>query len=212
MKIGLITENSQCTKNNIIYESLKNAVDYEIINFGMLENDNELTYVQAGLLSAILLNSKCVDFIVTGCGTGRGAMMSLNSYPNVTCGLAENDLDAYLFNRINAGNAISIPYAKNFGWGSELNLVNIFEKLFSEGFGSGYPKERYVSESKNRKLLNDIKNVTHKRMIDILTSIDQEFLFNTINRKQFVDYFFEHSKDKKMTEYLKKVLNTKKSA
>ncbi len=211
MKIGLITENSQCTKNNIIYESLKNAVDYEIINFGMLENDNELTYVQAGLLSAILLNSKCVDFIVTGCGTGIGAMMSLNSYPNVTCGLAENDVDAYLFNRINAGNAISIPYAKGFGWGSELNLVNIFVKLFSDGFGSGYPKERYESESKNRKLLNEIKNVTHKSMMDILTSIDQEFLYNTINRKQFIDYFFEHSKDKEITEYLKNVLNTKKS-
>ena len=49
-------------------------------------------------------------------------------------------------------------------------------------------------------------------LIDLCEILDQEFLFNTINRKQFVDYFFEHSKDKKMTEYLKKVLNTKKSA
>ena len=48
-------------------------------------------------------------------------------------------------------------------------------------------------------------------MMDILTSIDQEFLFKTINRKQFIDYFFENSKDKEMKEYLKNVLNTKKS-
>ena len=125
MKIGLITENSQAGKNNIILNSIKKSCNYEVINFGTFEGGNSLTYVQAGLLSAILLNTKCVDFIVTGCGTGEGAMMSLNSFPGVTCGLIASPLDAYLFSQINAGNAISIPYAKGFGWGSELNLYRL---------------------------------------------------------------------------------------
>lgn len=210
MKIGLITENSQASKNEIIYNCLKNNTNNEVINFGMLEGDNNLTYVQVGLLGAILLNTKCVDFIVTGCGTGEGAMMSMNSFPNVTCGLIENPLDAYLFSQINAGNAISIPYAKSFGWGSELNLDYIFEKLFSSSFGGGYPKERVIPEQTNKKILDEMKKITHRPLIDILKNIDQKFLFETINRKQFIDYFFLNSKDKEITNYLKNVINSYK--
>ena len=211
MKIGLITENSQCSKNNIIYECLKSSTDYEIINFGMKENDNVLTYVQAGLLSAILLNSGCVDFIVTGCGTGEGAMMSLNSYPGVSCGLIETPLDAFLFSQINAGNAVSIPYAKGFGWGSEINLKYIFENLFKSEFGGGYPKERYESEKFNREKLLEIKKITHVSLVEILNKIDQKFLFDTINRDEFKKYFFENAKDKEIKEIINKVLNFKKN-
>jgi len=75
MKIALINENSQAAKNEIIYNSLKNTVEpmgHEVLNFGMYSADDEtqLTYVMNGLLAAILLNSKAVDFVVTGCGTG----------------------------------------------------------------------------------------------------------------------------------------------
>lgn len=206
MKIGLINENSQCTKNNIIYESLKRKVSHEIINFGMKEGDNNLTYVQVGLLGAILLNTGCVDFIVTGCGTGEGAMMSMNSFPGVTCGLVETPLDAYLFSQINAGNAISIPFAKGFGWGSELTLDYIFEKLFSSPFGGGYPIERREPEQRNKKILDEVKKVTHKKLIDILKEIDQDFLYETINRESFINYYFDNNNDKEVSEYLKKVL------
>lgn len=210
MKIGLINEISQYNKNGIIYDSLKKSTKHEVINFGMKEGDKDLTYVQVGLLSAILLNTKCVDFIVTGCGTGEGAMMSLNSYPNVTCGLVETPLDAYLFSQINAGNAISIPYAKGFGWGSELNLNYIFEKIFNNEFGMGYPKERYESEKYNREKLNEIKKITYTKMIDILKNIDQDFLYDTIDRKDFLDYFFLYSKDEEISNYIKNLINYKK--
>ena len=139
MKIAIINENSQVTKNKIIYDALKPIADkkgYEIYNYGMENPDEEnLTYVQAGLLSAILINSKAVDFIITGCGTGEGAMLALNSFPNVLCGHIEDPTDAYLFSQINAGNAVAIGYAKGFGWGSELTLTYIFEKLFESDFG-----------------------------------------------------------------------------
>jgi len=206
MKIGLITENSQASKNEIIMNSLKRSCNNEIINFGTFEGKNNLTYVQVGLLSAILLNTKCVDFIVTGCGTGEGAMMSLNAFPGVTCGLITSPLDAYLFSQINAGNAVSIPYAKGFGWGSELELNYIFEKMFSSEFGGGYPKERSESEKFNRDKLNEIKTITHRPLIEILKSIDKEFLYETINREEFINYFFDNSKDEEITDYLKNIL------
>ena len=105
MKIALINENSQAAKNEIIYNSLKNTVEpmgHEVLNFGMYSADDEtqLTYVMNGLLAAILLNSKAVDFVVTGCGTGEGAMLALNSFPGVLCGHVTSPLDAYLLDRL----------------------------------------------------------------------------------------------------------------
>lgn len=211
MRIALINENSQVSKNSIIYNELKKVCDkkgYELYNYGMESvDDRPLTYPQVGLLAGILINSKAVDFIVTGCGTGEGAMMALNSFPNVQCGLVIDPTDAYLFSQINGGNAISIPYAKGFGWGSEVTLGYIFEKLFSSEFGGGYPIERKESEQRNKKVLDDMKKITHNSMIDILKNIDQEFLKETIDRVNFKDNFFENSKDQEITEYLSKILN-----
>lgn len=210
MKIALINENSQASKNAIIYEALKKVADkkgFEVYNYGM-ENteENNLTYVQAGLLAAILINSKAADFIVTGCGTGEGACLTLNSFPNVLCGHIVDPTDAYLFSQINAGNAIAMGFAKGFGWGSELTLTYTFEKLFETDFGGGYPKERVVPEQANKKILDEVKKITHKDMITILKEIDQEFLYQTINREQFKKYFFENAEDGEIKEYIAKIL------
>ena len=66
------------------------------------------------------LNSGAADFVVTGCGTGEGAMLALNSFPGVICGHVVDPSDAYMFMQINDGNAIALPFAKGFGWGAEL--------------------------------------------------------------------------------------------
>lgn len=197
MKIGLINENSQAGKNKIIYNELvKNAKGNEIFNYS---NENtKLTYVQVGLLAAILLNSKAVDFVITGCGTGEGAMLALNSFPGVLCGHVQDPLDAYLFTQINNGNAIAIPFAKGYGWGGELQLDYIFEKLFSEEFGNGYPKERVVSEQKNKKILDEVKKITYKPMKEILDEIDQALLLETINTPEFKIQFFENAQDEEL--------------
>lgn len=211
MKIALINENSQVSKNQIIYNSLKKIADkynHEVFNYGMInENDENLTYVQVGLMAAILINSKSVDFVVTGCGTGSGAMLAANSFPNMFCGLIIDPTDAYLFSQINAGNAISIPYAKGFGWGAELTLENIFNELFKTNFGGGYPLERSVPERANREILFNLKTKTNKDMLTILKEIDQDFLKQTINRKSFKDNFFNHAKDQEIIDYIKTILD-----
>ena len=84
MKIALINENSQAAKNGIIEAALKKVVEpmgHEVVNYGMYAADDaaQLTYVQCGILAAILLNSGAADYVITGCGTGEGAMLALNS-------------------------------------------------------------------------------------------------------------------------------------
>lgn len=210
MKIALIMENSQAAKNELVYNTLKNTVEpfgHTVDNYGMFNSeDKSLTYVQNGLLAGILLNSGACDFVVTGCGTGMGAMLALNSFPNVSCGLIVDPTDAFLFGQINDGNAISLPYAKGFGWAAEVNLSYIFEKLFSGERGLGYPRERAIPMKANREILKNVKKITHTPMIDILKQIDRDFLLQTIDRPAFKELFFANAKDEEIIEFIKAIL------
>ena len=162
-----------------------------------------------GLLSAILLNSKAADYVVTGCGTGEGAMLACNSFPGVLCGhIVDVDVeDAYMFAQINDGNAIAMPFAKGFGWGAELHLQYVFEKLFGCESGGGYPKERVIPEQRNKKILDEVKKITHTDMMTILKNIDQDFLKTAISGEKFQEYFFANCQVPEIAEYLKSVLN-----
>lgn len=211
MRIALINENSQASKNEMIFgilEKVAKKFGHEVINYGMFgsEDNHTLTYVKNGLLSAILLNSKTVDFVVTGCGTGEGAMLALNSFPNVLCGLIVDPSDAYMFRQINNGNAISIPFAKGFGWGAELLLEQIFTELLKCEGGNGYPKERAIPEKENKLILDNVKNITHQSIYYILENIDKNFLKETINYDLFKKDYFKNSKDKKMNNILREIL------
>lgn len=211
MKIAIINENSQAAKNEIIFEKLSAAAKkygHEVKNYGMFgsEDKHSLTYVQAGLLTAILLNSGAADFVVTGCGTGEGACLACNSFPNVLCGHIVDASDAFMFREINDGNAISLPFAKGFGWGGELVLEQIFENLLKTNGGNGYPKERVIPEQANKKILDNVKKVTHQDMVYILKHIDQKFLKDTVDYPFFRENFFKDCKDKKIASEIKKLL------
>mgnify|MGYP000606263450 FL=1 len=211
MKIALINENSQAAKNAMVYENLKKVADakgYEVVNYGMYSADDaaQLTYVQCGILAAILLNSGAADFVVTGCGTGEGAMLALNSFPGVLCGHIVDPSDAFMFSQINAGNAVALPFAKGFGWGAELNLQYCFEKLFCTEPGGGYPPERVVPEQRNKKILDGVKKITHTDMMTILKNIDQDFLKATVSGAKFKELFFESCKCPEIKAYIEKVL------
>lgn len=211
MRIALINENSQASKNELIFgvlDKVAKKYGHEVINFGMkgADDKHQLTYVKNGLLAGVLLNAGVVDFVVTGCGTGEGAMLALNSFPGVLCGLVSSNADAFMFRQINDGNAVSLAYAKGFGWGAELDLENIFEGLLSCDGGNGYPKERAVPEKQNKLILDDVKKVTHQDMVFILNNLDREFVKSTLDYAEFKDNFFKFSKDEKITSSVKQLL------
>ncbi len=211
MKIALINENSQAAKNALIEATLRKVAEplgHEVFNYGMYsaEDSAQLTYVQIGILSAILLNSGAADLVITGCGTGEGAMLACNSFPGVLCGHVVDPTDAYQFTQVNNGNAIALPFAKGWGWGCELNLQYVFEKLFAEEWGGGYPKERAVPEQRNKKILDEVKKVTHQDIFYILENIDQDLLKGAIAGEKFSELFFANCKCDKMAEVIKSKL------
>lgn len=211
MKIALINENSQAAKNEMICETLKKVAEpmgHEVFNYGMYsaEDTATLTYVQNGILAAILLNSGAADYVITGCGTGEGAMLACNAFPGVLCGHVVDPSDAYMFSQINDGNAIALPFAKGFGWGAELNLQYIFEKLFEGESGQGYPKDRVIPEQRNKKILDEVKKITHNDLVTILKSLDRELVKGAISGEKFKEYFFANCKCDKLAECVKELL------
>lgn len=211
MKIALINEVSQANKNGIILEQLDKVADrynHEIYNVGMTSTEQKpvISYVHLGLMACILLNAKAVDFIVTGCGTGQAACISLNNYPGVICGLVSEPTDGYLFVQINNGNAIALPYAKGFGWGGELNIYNIFENTFSCERGSGYPPDRREAQQSFKVRLDKTKDAINKDVMTILRSVDQEFLKECCMSKPFLDCLYKNSRVPKITDYIKGLL------
>ncbi|WP_047042487.1 RpiB/LacA/LacB family sugar-phosphate isomerase [Vibrio mexicanus] len=210
MKIALMMENSQAGKNAMVANELNTVagvLGHDVFNVGMTdENDHHLTYIHLGIMASILLNSKAVDFVVTGCGTGQGALMSSNLHPGVVCGYCLEPSDAFLFNQINNGNAIALAFAKGFGWAGELNVRYIFEKAFTGARGEGYPIERAEPQQKNASILNDVKSAVAKDVIASLKAIDQELVKTAVGSKQFQACFFEHCQDNDMADYVRSLI------
>jgi ribose 5-phosphate isomerase RpiB len=211
MKIALIMENSQAAKSETVHKALKAVAEpagHTVSHYGMYaaDDDAQLTYVMNGLLAGILINSGAADFIVSGCGTGMGAMLALNAMPNVVCGLVIDPTDAFLFGQINDGNAISMPYAKGFGWAAELNLQDCYRKLFEIERGVGYPKERAEIMAKNRNIFSDVKAAATQDMLTVMKSVDPALLKSAISGAQFEELFFANATDDAIIAYVKEVL------
>jgi len=211
MKIALMMENSQASKNAIILKELQAVAsekDYPVYNVGMSdEQDHHLTYIHLGIMASILLNSKAVDFVITGCGTGQGALMSLNIHPGVICGYCIDPADAFLFSQINNGNALSLPYAKGFGWGAELNVRYIFEKAFSGPRGEGYPVERKEPQVRNAGIFSQVKAaVVKEQYLDTLRAISPELIKMAVSGERFQACFFENCQNKEIETFVRGML------
>ena len=68
-------------------------------------------------------------------------------------------------------------------------------------------KERAVPEQRNAKILNEVKKVTHRDLLDILPNLDQDLVKGAVAGKQFKDLFFANCKCDKIAEYVKTIVD-----
>lgn len=191
MKIAVIQASTQADKNKVLTEIVKKVASplgHEIVNFGVFEDEANYSYTEIALLISILLSSKSVDFIITGCSSGQGMALACNTLPGVLCGFVQNPQDAFLFGRINDGNAISFPLGLGYGWLGELNLEYSLEKLFAGEFGIGYPAQdadRKVRETDQVKAFNKLV----KRNISwLLKQLERPIVEKLIAKTDVLDY------------------------
>ena len=65
---------------------------------------------------------------------------------------------------------------------------------------------RSVPEQRNKKILDGVKEITHRDMMTILKEIDQDFLKTAVSGGKFKEYFFENCQVPEIAEYLRGVL------
>ena len=189
MKIAVINEFSAMARNPDILAALK-PTGYEVYNLGMdpSKKQPELTYIHTGLMAAIVLNSGICDMVVGGCGTGQGFMLSSMQYPGVFTGLIETPLDAWLFSQINGGNCISLALNKGYGWAADLNVRLVFEQLFKDPAGQGYPAHRQESQKQSRNILAQISTLIHKPLLEAASSLPEPYLREVLDFPDFKEY------------------------
>lgn len=109
--------------------------------------------------------------------------------------------------KLNNGNALSLPFAKGFGWGAELNVRYIFEKAFTGVKGEGYPLDRKEPQVRNAGILNQVKAaVVKENYLDTLRAIDPELVKTAVSGARFQQCFFENCQDKEIEAFVKQIL------
>ena len=207
MKIAVIQASSQSQKNELIYSTVKKyAADSEVINFGCAKDEEtKFSYIEISVLVGLLLASKSVDFVVTGCSSGQGMMLACNNMPGVLCGYIPTPQDAYLFAQINDGNAVSLPLGEEYTWAGEENLDKTIAKLFSEPFGQGYPKSEASRKLEDTKLLKQIRKDSQVSMLQLLNTLEKPLLDKALLKRNVVEYVIENGKDEGIKSFLKEI-------
>ncbi len=204
MVIGVIQASSQINKNSILFDAVKEyAKGHEIVNFGCFADDSIYSYIDISLEIGILLASKAIDFIVTGCSSGQGMMLACNNMPGVICGYAPTPMDAYLFAQINNGNAISLPLGEEYTYAGSDNCKKTIEKLFCEPFGQGYPKEQSARKLRDTKLLKSIREKSQVDFITFLERMDHDLITKVLQKSDVVDYVLTYGTDTAVINWIK---------
>ena len=196
MRIGIIQASSQAGKNRLLYDTVKKyAAGSEVINFGCTEEETDrYSYIEISVLAGLLLASRAVDFIVTGCSSGQGMMLACNSFPGVLCGYAPTPADAYLFAQINNGNAVSLPLGEEYTWAGYANFDATLARLFSEPFGGGYPREEAARKLRDTELLKQIRRLSQKTPVELMESLDGEFVRSLLRKQDVIRFILDHGR------------------
>ena len=206
MRIAVIQASSQAAKNELIYSAVKKyAAGAEVINFGCFGNEEtKFSYIEISILAGLLLSSKSVDLVVTGCSSGQGMMLACNNMPGVLCGYILTPMDAYLFAQINDGNAVSLPLGEEYTWAGEENLDKTIARLFSEPFGQGYPKSEAERKLADTRLLKSIRSASQVKMTELLKTIEKPLLDKVLSKKDVVEYVLENGSDEELSLLIRK--------
>lgn len=209
MRIGVIQASSQREKNNTLYQCVLNAVakngrDDAVVNYGVFAGESvSFSYVETALNVSLLLASGAVDFAVTGCSSGQGMMLALNSLPSVVCGYVQNPQDAFLFGRINGGNAASLPLGLGYGWLGEINLQCTLDKLFDGDFGCGYPPADAERKRRDMAALMRINRVTKRGMTEVFPLLDRALVERALRWEAVRGDILKNGKDGSIIELVK---------
>ncbi len=210
MKIAILQGSTQTDKNALLYQCTLKATErhgHEVFNFGVFPEEKEnYAYTDIALLVALLINSKAVDFVITGCSSGQGIQLACNALPNVLCGYVPTPQDAYLFARINNGNVASLSLGLGFGWLGDLQLQYILDQLFCEPFGIGYPPAQAARKVKESNIVKELHHIAKRPMPEVLQKLDLNLVQKALHKQNVIEHILHHGKDEALCDYLRTLI------
>ena len=209
MRIGVIQAASQRDKNAALYACAKNAVTKNrrndtVVNYGVFPQDETaFSYIEAAVNISLLLSSGAADFIITGCSSGQGMLLACNSLPSVLCGYTPTPQDAFLFARINGGNAVSFPLGLNYGWLGEINLQCTLDQLLNGPFGCGYPPEDAERKQRDTRLLKQLNAAGKRPAIAVFRAMDKALMQKALQWDAVRRDIIENGKNEEITAFVR---------
>ena len=205
MKIGLIIETSQMFRMPEVEKELRRAAErygHEVFNYS-----NNTTYAKNGLLGAVLLNSGAVDMVVTGCGTGVGAIVAANSFQGVQCGFVADPCDAQMVRELNLSNSVSMPFSKDFGNEGILNLRFCFDVLLRPmQFPMSITPDVRTGCEEMKKEMDDLKAVCQTPIKEVLEKLPDAYVREALDSETFRSSFYQNCKDHELAEMVRRKL------
>lgn len=209
MRIGVIQAASQRDKNAALFACAKNAVirngrQDTVVNYGVFPEDaTAFSYIEAAVNISLLLSSGAADFIITGCSSGQGMMLACNSLPAVLCGYTPTPQDAFLFARINGGNAVSFPLGLNYGRLGEINLQCTLDQLLNGPFGCGYPPEDAERKRRDTRLLKQLNAAAKRPVLEVFRAMDRGLLQKALQWETVRRDILENGKNEEIMAFVR---------
>ena len=211
MKIALTMEKSQASKNAIVAkvaERICQKYGYEFYNYGVLSPESKVlpSYGQMAVLTGTILNAGAADLVLTGCGTGMGALIAANAMPGVECGFAADPLDARLLREVNNPNAVVTPFDKGWGWAAEYNLELMYEEIISSARPNYLSEKTAAACIRCKNELDYLKGISSVPFMSFLKECDVEILKIAFSGENFKKYFYPNACNHEIAEFVKSIV------
>lgn len=174
--------------------------------YAIFKDSYDDSYVDVSILIGLLLQSRAVDFVMTGCSSGQGMMLACNSIPGVLCGFVKDVKDMDLFLSINHGNAVSLALKQGYGWSGEENLEAMIREYNRIPMERRCPQEHAERKNRDTAHLKQIREISHVSFADFLNALDDKSVVKIRRRKDIIEYILKYGRNPVVTEWLKKAV------
>ncbi len=201
MKIALILDASQQKWHDLYLKILTEEAalkGHSVADYGIVPS-----FAHTALLAALVFNTGAADYIMTGDERGMVNTMALSGMPNLRCGLALDQLDAFMFAKINAGNCLSLALDKADADKLAVYLRQVLHKLFEVEWASGYPESLAAFNNKNRGILIDMKKTVGNDAAWIAGHADGRLIKETFADERTRALFYSDCKDEEVVSRIK---------
>ena len=212
MRIAVIQASSQRGRNEALFACTKRAVekngrDDEVVDHGVFADGEEtFSYAETAVCVSLLLAGGAADFVVTGCSSGQGMMLACNALPGVVCGYLPTPQDAFLFGRINGGNAASLPLGLNYGWLGEINMQGTLDRLLEGPLGCGYPPEEAERKARDARTVREMAAAVKGDAREALLRIPRPLLLRALTWQSVRNEILERGKAEEIVSLAKGLL------